>query len=71
MIEVRLLHINEAVASRERLENSQRITGIGDWEYNFADNRLLWSEEVYRILGIERKDFPAGRRDLLPAGAPG
>ena len=58
MIEVRLLHINEAVASRERLENSQRITGIGDWEFNFADNRLLWSEEVYTILGISRRDHP-------------
>ena len=56
MIEVRLLHLNEAVASRARLENSQRITGIGDWEYDFADNRLLWSEEVYRILGISRKN---------------
>ena len=57
MIEVRLLHLNEVAASRVRLENSQRITGIGDWEYDFADNRLLWSEEVYRILEIARKDF--------------
>src|ERR1700685_2980879 len=54
MIEVRLLHLNDAVASRVRLENSQRITGIGDWEYNFPDHRLLWSEEVYTILRIAR-----------------
>jgi PAS domain S-box-containing protein len=58
MIEVRLLHLNESVASRIRLENSQRITGIGDWEYSFPDHRLLWSEEVYTILGIAREDFP-------------
>jgi PAS domain S-box-containing protein len=58
LLEVRLLHRNEAALSRARLDNSQRLAGLGDWDYNFADHRLLWSEEVYRILGLERKDFP-------------
>ena len=41
-----------------RLENSQRIANLGDWEYDFAQHRLLWSEGVYRILGLARKDTP-------------
>jgi len=57
MIEVRLLSRNEAAANRLRLDTSQRISGIGDWEYSFADDRLLWSDGVYRILGAARKDF--------------
>ena len=58
MIEVRLLHRNETALNLTRLENAQRIAGLGDWEYDFAENRLRWSEEVYRILGITRKDSP-------------
>jgi PAS domain S-box-containing protein len=41
-----------------RLENSQRIAGLGDWEYDFARRRLHWSDEVYRILGIGPRDSP-------------
>jgi PAS domain S-box-containing protein len=56
MLEVRLLHRNEIVLKNARLENSQRIAGIGDWEYDFEHHCLLWSEEVYRILAISRED---------------
>lgn len=45
-------------SARNRLDNSQRIAGIGDWEYDFPNRRLLWSEEIYQILGVARKDFP-------------
>src|SRR6185503_19625849 len=55
MIEIRLLHLTETL-NHARLENSQRIAGLGDWEYDFANHRLVWSEEVYRILGISRQD---------------
>ena len=41
-----------------RLDNSQRIARLGDWEYDFVQHRLLWSEGVYRILGLARKDTP-------------
>ena len=57
MLEVRLLYLNETILNHARLQNSQRIVGLGDWEYDFTHDRLLWSEEVYRILGISRKDF--------------
>jgi PAS domain S-box-containing protein len=58
MLEVQLLHRNEAIRSLARLETSQRIANLGDWDYDFATDTLAWSEEVYRILGIEPKDFP-------------
>ena len=41
-----------------RLENSQRIAHLGDWEYDFAQHRLLWSDEIYRILGLSRRECP-------------
>lgn len=58
MLEVRLLHRAEKLHNAERLEQSQHIAGIGDWEYNFATERLLWSDEVYRILGHTPRGFP-------------
>jgi PAS domain S-box-containing protein len=58
MLEVRLLHENETLLNEKRLRDSQRIAGIGDWEFDFVEKRLLWSDEIYRILGISRADFP-------------
>ena len=58
LIEVRLLHQKLTIYNFARLENSQHIAGLGDWEYDFAKQRLVWSEGIYRILGIARKDFP-------------
>ena len=55
MLEIRLLHVHESL-NLVRLENSQRIASLGDWEYDYASHRLVWSEEVYRILGVPRKD---------------
>jgi PAS domain S-box-containing protein len=58
MLEVRLLHLNGTISNIARLENSQRIAGLGDWEYELAGkHRLRWSDEVYEILGISRRDY--------------
>ena len=51
--------LNEAIRNEVRLKNSQRIAGLGDWEYDFDNQRLVWSEELYRILGIAQGDSPA------------
>jgi PAS domain S-box-containing protein len=58
MLEVRLLHLKLATLNLARLENSQRIVGLGDWEYDPASQRRVWSEGIYRILGLSRKAFP-------------
>jgi len=56
MIEVRLLHLKLADFNFARLENSQRIAGLGDWELNPATKHLVWSEGIYRILGLKRRE---------------
>jgi PAS domain S-box-containing protein len=58
LLEVRLLQRNEAALSLSRLENSQRTGVIGDWDCDFGTDRLHWSDEVYRILGLTREAFP-------------
>ena len=58
MLEVRLLHRNEMLLNSKRLETSQYLAGLGDWDHDLVNDCLLWSEEVYWILGITRAEFP-------------
>jgi diguanylate cyclase (GGDEF)-like protein/PAS domain S-box-containing protein len=41
----------------EHLEDVQRIAHIGTWELRIQDNHLLWSDEIYRIFGIDREGW--------------
>ena len=34
-------------------DEAQKITHLGNWEWNIVDNSLHWSDEIYRIFGIE------------------
>ena len=38
--------------SEASLAESQRIAHIGNWEWHIADNRMWWSDEIYRIFGF-------------------
>ncbi|MDB6115090.1 MAG: histidine kinase [Lacunisphaera sp.] len=58
MLEVRLLHLKIANLNLARLENSQRLAGLGDWESDPASQSLVWSEGIYQILGLAREAFP-------------
>jgi diguanylate cyclase (GGDEF)-like protein len=45
--------LSELRLSEERLAKAQRLAHIGSWEWTPGSVDMLWSEEVYRILGIE------------------
>lgn len=49
----------ELKKSEASLTNAQRIAHIGSWDWNIASNELLWSEEIYRIFGLDSTDFGA------------
>lgn len=36
----------------EHLKRAQRIAGVGSWEWDLRSDVLLWSDELYRILGV-------------------
>ena len=44
-------------ASEARLAEAQRIAQLGSWEWDIRKDRLLWSDELYRIYGISPADF--------------
>ncbi len=37
---------------RARLEESQRLAHVGSWEWELAADRVAWSDELYRIVGL-------------------
>ena len=44
-------------ANTRRLLEAQRIARLGNWEWKIKTNKIWWSDEVYRIFGIEPHEF--------------
>jgi PAS domain-containing protein len=55
----------ELAASRMRLADAQRVAHIGSWEWSVADNRVIWSDELFNIYGIDRTGFVASYEGFL------
>ncbi|MBL9186662.1 MAG: PAS domain S-box protein [Opitutaceae bacterium] len=45
--------------SEARMREAQRIAHLGNWELDIAKNELSWSEEIFRIFGVEPSRFAA------------
>src|SRR5262249_32296202 len=39
--------------SERKLEEAQRLTHVGYWEHDPETDRLIWSDETYRIFGLQ------------------
>ena len=57
--EHRKLEIEERKQAEEALAEAQQVANIGSWEWNIVDNKRIWSDEFYRILGFEPQAFEA------------
>jgi PAS domain S-box-containing protein len=57
-------------ASEERLKRSQEIAHLGSWELDLEKNILTWSDEVYRIFGMQPQEFSATYESFLEAVHP-
>lgn len=49
----------ERQENRHLLEQTQSIAHLGSWELNLETGRLSWSDEVYRIFGVDPEKEPA------------
>jgi len=58
----------ETIQRNERLlEQTQSIAHLGSWELDVINNQLTWSNEVYRIFGLNPQEFPATYEAFLDA----
>ncbi len=47
----------ELQQKQARLEESQQVAHLGNWEWNIHTNEVFWSDEVFRIFGVEPYEF--------------
>jgi|GEM_PF-1012792 len=51
--------------SENRLAKAQQIARLGNWNWDIQENVLVWSKEIYRIFGLEPRQFRANYEAFL------
>lgn len=61
-VELRTTELRKAnellTTSAQQLSQAQSITHVGSWSFELEGNRLEWSEELFRIVGLEPRSHP-------------
>jgi diguanylate cyclase (GGDEF)-like protein/PAS domain S-box-containing protein len=61
-----ILRLERALVKRERqLAEAQRLAHLGSWQWDIAANIVTWSDELYRIFGIDKDQFPGSFEQYL------
>jgi PAS domain S-box-containing protein len=55
----------EVRRSRNALAEAQRIGGVGSWEWDPVADKATWSDQLYRIFGVDPKDPALGYKEAL------
>ncbi len=62
----------ERLRAERRIQEQQRLlmmaeqmSGVGRWRFDVASGRAAWSDEVYRIHGVDPKDFEPALDNIL------
>jgi two-component system, cell cycle sensor histidine kinase and response regulator CckA len=61
----------ELLRSQARLAEAQRIAHLGSWEWDILQGEAHWSDEIYRILGLEPRNAQLSLGALLRFSHPG
>ncbi|MBN1767031.1 MAG: response regulator [Prolixibacteraceae bacterium] len=43
--------------TKKDLKKAQAVAHIGNWKWDFRTNELIWSEEMYRIFGVDKESY--------------
>ena len=55
----------ELKQSEERLAAAQKMAHVGSWEWDVITNKVVWSDEEYRLFGLEPGEGEASYRFYL------
>src|SRR5258705_14001739 len=44
--------------SKSKLEEAQRVAHVGYWEWDLTTDHVIWSDETYRIYGLQPQERP-------------
>ena len=76
-----IIELNSDITERKRaeqelariaglLERTEEVSRTGGWEYDVATGQLTWTDEVYRIYGVERTSDPTEVTEAIAAFDP-
>lgn len=51
------LRDEDLTAAPQRLNHAERVARLGSWEHDLDADHLSWSDEVYRIFGVDPANF--------------
>lgn len=63
--------IHEAEAMRWRLDASERLTGLGTWSWDVELDRVVWSDQLFRVFGMEPGEIEPSVEQYLAFIHPG
>jgi PAS domain S-box-containing protein len=58
---------DELRQSEASLAKAQRLAHIGSWEWDIQNNRVFWSDEIYRMLDLSKTQIEASSESFLSA----
>lgn len=51
--------------SERQLAEAQHMAHVGSWKWDLQNNALIWSDELYRIFGVEPQAFNPAYEDVI------
>jgi PAS domain S-box-containing protein len=61
-----LADLNQSLeANNIALEEAQALTHLGSWQWNIATNDIAWSDELYRIYGMNPQEREIGFEEFI------
>jgi PAS domain S-box-containing protein len=46
-------YIDELIAKESLMKEAERLASFGSWQANYTEQKMTWSDEMYRMLGYE------------------
>ena len=63
--------MDELRAAAARMSEAQRVADIGSWEWRVSDDRVTWSDHLFRIFGLDPATFEPSYEGFLRQVHPG
>ncbi|WP_144391599.1 PAS domain S-box protein [Pleionea sediminis] len=60
----------EILESKMRLDLAQSIAKIGSWELNHVNGALYWTDQIYKLFGLDKEYFKPSYESFLSAVHP-
>ncbi|MGE0636340.1 MAG: SpoIIE family protein phosphatase [Bacteroidia bacterium] len=49
--------LEKLIESQKRLAEAEKLTKLGNWEWNVSTNKVTWSDEMYRIFEVLPREY--------------